>query len=54
MSAPTGVTANQPTITGTIGSYTLNYSWSATGASSYAVTLYQTIQGRSLYLVASL
>ncbi len=45
MAAPTSVVANTPTITGVPGTYTLNYSWSATGASSYQVRLYQVTQG---------
>ena len=43
MAAPTNVVATQPTVTGAPGLYTLNYSWSATGASSYRVELYQVI-----------
>lgn len=45
MAAPTSVVANTPTITGVPGTYTLNYSWSATGALSYQVRLYQVTQG---------
>lgn len=45
MAAPTSVVANTPTITGVPGTYTLNYSWSATGAVSYQVRLYQVTQG---------
>jgi hypothetical protein len=45
MSVPVA-TANTPTITGSPGSYVLNYSWSATVyPDSYTIILYQVIQG---------